>query len=165
MSSLAHQLADRVEEGAVLISNFARELNDDEWRSIVRPDGRTVGVIVHHVGFMYPIEMDLVRRAVQGLPIMDVSWGTVAEINAKHAIDYANAAKADALELIARNSSVAADEIRHLTDTDLARAVPFSLNDGAPMTVQYIIEDHALKHPWHHLAGIRATVTQLASAR
>jgi hypothetical protein len=45
--------------------------------------------------------------------------------------------------------------VRRLSDADLARTVPFSLSFGAPMTVQFIIEDHPLRHPWHHLARIK----------
>jgi hypothetical protein len=34
-------------------------------------------------------------------------------------------------------------------------AAPFSLSYGAPVTAQFVIEDHALRHSWHHLAHIR----------
>jgi len=36
----------------------------------------------------------------------------------------------------------------------LDRAAPFSLSFGAPMTSQFVIEDHALRLSWHHLARI-----------
>jgi hypothetical protein len=32
------------------------------------------------------------------------------------------------------------------------------LSSGAPMTAQFVIEDHALRHSWHHLAKIRAAL-------
>lgn len=155
MSTLANQLADRVNEGAAVLARFARELSDDQWRTVVRPDGRTVGVIVHHVASMYPIEMGVVQKGLEGHPITDVTWDVVNQINAAHAREHATASKAEALDLLARNSQEASQAIRRLTDEDLARAVPFSLSYGAPMTVQFIIEDHPLRHPWHHLARIR----------
>jgi len=37
----------------------------------------------------------------------------------------------------------------------LDRSAPFSLCFGAPVTAQFVIEDHALRHSWHHLAQIR----------
>jgi hypothetical protein len=37
----------------------------------------------------------------------------------------------------------------------LDRAAPFSLSSGATVTAQFIIEDHVVRHSWHHLAGIR----------
>jgi DinB superfamily len=155
MSTRAHQLADRVNEGAALLANFARDLTDAQWRTIVPPDGRRVGVIVHHVASMYPIEMGVVQKALEGLPITDVTWEVVAQINAAHARENASVSKQEALDLLARNSREASQGIRRLTDEDLARAVPLSLSFGAPMTVQFIIEDHPLRHPWHHLARIR----------
>lgn len=155
MSLVANQLADRIQEGATTLANFARELTDAQWRIIVPRDGRTVGVLVHHVANMYPIEMTVVQQAVEGKPITDVTWEAVAEINASHAREFADVTRTEALALLARNSLEAARAVRRLTDADLARAVPFSLSFGAPMTVQFIIEDHPLRHPWHHLYRIR----------
>jgi len=37
----------------------------------------------------------------------------------------------------------------------LDRAAPFSLAFGAPVTAQFVLEDHAVRHSWHHLARIR----------
>lgn len=158
MSTLAEQLADRINEGADVLASFARDLSDAQWCTVVKPDGRTVGVIVHHVGNMYPIEMDVIRTALKGQPITNVTWDVVAQINATHAREYASVSKSEALDLLARNSREASQEIRRLTDAELARAVPFSLSYGAPMTVQFIIEDHPMRHPWHHLARVRKTL-------
>ena len=163
MSALAKQLADRIDEGADVLARFARDLSDAQWCSVVKPDGRSVGVIVHHVGNMYPIEMDVIRTALKGEPITDVTWDVVAHINATHAREFASVSKSEALDLLARNSREASQEIRLFTDTELARAVPFSLSYGAPMTVQFIIEDHPLRHPWHHLARIRKALGLSAS--
>jgi hypothetical protein len=158
MSARANQLADRIEEGAALLASVARDLSSAQWRSIVPRDGRTVGVIVHHVASMYPIEMGVVRNAVEGIPITDVTWEVVAQLNAAHALEHASISQPEALDLLARNSQEASREVRRLTDADLARAVPFSLSFDAPMTVQFIIEDHPLRHPWHHLARIRGAL-------
>jgi hypothetical protein len=38
----------------------------------------------------------------------------------------------------------------------LARRIELSY--GAPVTVQFVIEDHPLRYSWHHLARIRATI-------
>jgi hypothetical protein len=48
--------------------------------------------------------------------------------------------------------------VRTFTDEELDRAAPFSLSFGAPATAQFVIEDHALRHSWHHLARIREAV-------
>ena len=50
---------------------------------------------------------------------------------------------------------MAADATRTFTDEQLDQAAPFSLSFGAPVTAQFVLEDHAVRHSWHHLAGIR----------
>ena len=82
-------------------------------------------------------------------------WEAVAELNAKHGQDQAGVTKAGALELLRRNSREAAVAVRAFTDEELDRAATFSLSFGAPVTAQFVIEDHALRHSWHHLARIR----------
>jgi hypothetical protein len=49
---------------------------------------------------------------------------------------------------------------RPFTDEELDRAAPFSLSFGAPVTAQFVIEDHALRHNWHHLARIRTVLSR-----
>jgi hypothetical protein len=156
-SRRAQLLADRLLEGAAGLAAFAETLSEAEWRTPMNSgtDRRPVGVIMHHVASMYPIEIDLVRAVAGGKAITDVTWEAVAGINAKHASEQATVSKAAALELLRRNSRDAADAIRALTDEELDQAVPFSLSFGAPMTAQFVIEDHPLRHSWHHLARIK----------
>ena len=52
----------------------------------------------------------------------------------------------------ARNSAAAAAAIRALTDEQLDRAAPVSLYADAPLTCQFVLEDHAVRHSYHHLA-------------
>ena len=151
-------LADRIEEGAAGLAAFAKGLSEAEWHAPVPGsgrDGRSVGVIVHHVASVYPIEIDLARTIASGKAIADVTWEVVAQLNAKHAQDQTGVTKAAALELLQRNSREAAAAVRAFTDDELDRAAPFSLSFGAPVTAQFVIEDHALRHSWHHLARIR----------
>jgi len=149
-------LANRIQEGAAGLAAFAESLSDAEWRTpMSAQDRRTVGVIVHHVASMYPIEIDLARTVASGKAAPEVTWELVAEINAKHAQEQAGVTKAAALELLRRNSEEAAAAVRSLTDDELDGWAPVGLSFGAPVTAQFIIEDHALRHSWHHLAGIR----------
>jgi hypothetical protein len=152
----AASLADRIEEGAAGLAAFAEGLSEEEWRTPVSErDGRTIAVIVHHVASVYPIEIDLARTIASGKAVTDVTWKIIAELNAKHAHDQAGVTKAAALELLRRNSREAAAAVRAFTNEELDRAAPFSLSFGAPVTTQFVIEDHALRHSWHHLARIR----------
>ena len=154
----AELLAGRIEEGAAVLADLAEGFSEAEWCAPVSEsgkNGRSVGVIVHHVASVYPIEIDLARTVASGKAVADVTWEVVAELNAKHAHEHARVTKADALELLRRNSRQAADAVRAFTDDELDRAAPFSLSYGAPVTAQFVIEDHAMRHSWHHLARIR----------
>ena len=161
MGRRAESLAARIEEGAAGLAAFAEGLSETEWRTPVPGsgrDGRSVGVIVHHVASVYPIEIDLARTIASGKAVTGVTWEVVAEMNAKHAREHAGVSKADALELLRQNSRQAAAAVRAFTDDELDRAAPFSLSFDAPVTAQFVIEDHALRHSWHHLARIRTAL-------
>ena len=156
VSRRAELLADRIEEGAADMAAFAEGLSEVDWSMPVSgSDRRPVGVIVHHVASVYPIEIDLARAIASGKAVTDVTWEVVAELNGKHAQENAEVTKTAALELLRRNSREAAAAVRAFTDEELDRAAPFSLSFGAPVTAQFVIEDHALRHSWHHLARIR----------
>jgi hypothetical protein len=139
------------------LAAFAEPLSDIEWRTRVR-DGRTIGVIVHHVASVYPIEIDLARTIASGKAVAGVTWEVVAEMNGKHAQEQAGVKKAEALELLRQNSRQAAEAVRTFSDDELDQAAPFSLSFDAPVTAQFVIEDHALRHSWHHLARIRSAL-------
>jgi hypothetical protein len=160
MPTRADNLADRIEKGAALLADFARGLSEAQWRqAISATDRRTVGVIVHHVAFVYPIEIDAARAIASGKAV-DVTWTAIADMNAGHLRDKKDVSKAEALELLAKNSREAAAAVRKFTDAELDTAAPFGLSYGAPMTAQFVIEDHALRHPWHHLARIKASLAK-----
>ena len=161
MNRRAESLADRILEGSDNLAVFAEGLSETEWRTPVSAtDRRSVGVIVHHVASVYPIEINLAQAVAAGNAITDVTWEVVAKLNAGHAQEQAGATKAATLELLRRNSRAAADAVRALTDEELDRAAPFSLSFGAPVTAQFVIEDHALRHSWHHLARIRTALSR-----
>jgi hypothetical protein len=154
-------LADRIEEGAALLTAFTKGLSEEEWRAPVSDtDCRSVGLVVHHVASMYPIEIDVARAIASGKAVIDITWDAVAELNAKHAQEHAEETKTTALELLRWNSRKAANAVRAFTDEQLDRAAPFSLSFGAPVTAQFVIEDHALRHSWHHLAAIRKALVR-----
>jgi hypothetical protein len=159
MSRRAQLLGDRIELGAAGLASFVAGLSETEWNTPVSAtDRRSIGLIVHHVASMYPIEIEVARRIASGNAVADVTWDVVAKLNAQHAQDHAGVTKTAALELLRRNSRQAADAVRAFRDDELDQTAPFSLSYGAPVTAQFVIEDHALRHSWHHLARIRTAV-------
>ena len=83
MSGPAESLADRIVEGAAGLAAFAEGLSEAEWRTPVSgTDARSIGVIVHHVASIYPVEIDVARAIASGKAVTDVTWEAVAELNA-----------------------------------------------------------------------------------
>src|SRR6478752_168345 len=110
MTRRADALADRLEQGANTLADLAATLTDAEWRVRLPGDRRTVGVIVHHVATMYPLEIELAQA--------------VDDINATHAREHAATTREEAIALLRRNSALAADAIRSMRDDELDRAAP-----------------------------------------
>jgi len=154
----AEALAERLEQGARALAALADALGETQWRLPIPKDSRPVGVVVHHVGSMYPLEIDLALKLAAGEPISGVSWDDVHARNAAHAREHHAVGKQAALDLLARNSAAAAAAIRSLGDAQLDRAATVSLNADAPLTCQFFLEDHAVRHSYHHFARIRAAL-------
>ena len=154
----ANALADRLEEGARALASFASSLTDAEWNSTVPKDGRKIGVIVHHVASVYPIEVELAQTLAGGKPMTGVTMDGIHQMNAGHAKDHDAVTREAALDLLQRNSEAAAAAIRALSDEELDRAAPASLYADAPITCQFMLEDHAVRHSYHHLARLRAAL-------
>jgi len=158
VSRQAQKLAERLEQGAAALIDLASRLSEADWQARIPKDGRKVGVVVHHVANMYPIEVQLAQTLAGGKPIEGVTWDVVANINADHAKEVDAVTKEQALDLLRRNSAAAAAAVRAMSDEELAQAAPVSLYAGAPLTCQFFIEDHALRHSYHHLGKIRAAL-------
>ena len=79
-------------------------------------------------------------------------------INTDHAREYDQVSKTDVLKLLRENSKIAADRVRKLSDAELNQAEKVSLNADAPLTTQFFIEDHALRHSFTHLESIKKSL-------
>ena len=159
MASRAEALAARIEEGAAGLAALAEGITTAEWAlPVSATDRRTIGQIVNHVALVYPVELDLARAVATGNSVTDVTWAVVAEMNATHAREHAGVTKAEALARLRENSRAAAAATRAFSDEELDRAGPFGLSFLAPVTAQFVLEDHAVRHSWHHLYRIRAAL-------
>jgi hypothetical protein len=156
----AGALADRLELGARALATFAGTLTAAEWKTRLPGDGRTIGIVVHPVASVYPIEIELAQTIAAGAPITGVTMAEINAMNARHALENAGVTQAAALDLLRANSAAAAAAIRALTDEQLDCATTVSLYSDALLTCQFVLEDHAVRHSCHHLARIRKTLNR-----
>ena len=160
MSKRAEALAERIAQGHRELIAFVETLSEAEWRAYSPNEDRTVGVLVHHVASMLPPELDLVKILASGQPITGVTPEMVDQMNAEHAREHAHCAKEETIAILRRNSALLVSAIRELSDEELDQAAPVSLHSDAPLTAQYFIEEHPLRHAYDHLVSIRAAVSQ-----
>jgi uncharacterized damage-inducible protein DinB len=154
----ANALADRLILGAKKLANFVKGLSDTEWNQPVLGDGRTIGIVVHHVASVYPLEVELAQTLGQGNAITEVTKEAIDKANAEHAIENNQVDRQKTMALLRGNSENAAGTIREFTDEELDNSAPVSLYYDAPLTAQFFIEDHALRHSFHHLGKIKASL-------
>lgn len=162
MSQRTNALAAALEEGARALAEFANALAEQEWETRLPHDGRKIGVIVHHVATVYPIEIQFARSIAAGKP-EPITAQAIDDMNAGHAQENEAVTKEETLELLRTNSAAAAAAIRSLTDDDLDRTARVLLYGNAQLTCQFILEDHAVRHSYHHLARIQAALKPQAA--
>lgn len=158
MNTRSEALAATLEQGADALATLAASLTPAEWQTRLPRDGRKLGVVVHHVASIYPLEIELAQKLAAGGALTDVTWAAVHEMNAGHAREHDGATQEGTLALLKSNAAAAAQAIRGMTDAELDRVAPNSLYGGAPLSCQFMLEDHAVRHSFHHLAGIRAAL-------
>jgi hypothetical protein len=158
MSAVANQLANRILQGSNELAAFAEQLTDAEWKTPVIGDGRSIGVVVHHVASMYPLEVELTLILANGNPITGATKEGVDQINADHDKEFKNVGKTETLRLLKDNANLAAEVVRNLSDEELQNFNTISLNADAPLTCQFFVEDHPVRHSFHHLAKMRETL-------
>jgi hypothetical protein len=158
MNSRSDLFANHLVAGASALAEFASSLTDAEWHTQLPGDGRKIGVVVHHVASVYPIEIQLAQTLASGMPVTGVTMNDVHAMNAEHAKENEGVTKEATLELLKQNSAVAAAAIRALSNAELDQIHNASLYSGAPISCQFMLEDHAVRHSYHHLSRIRAAL-------
>ena len=104
------------------------------------------------------MEVHLAHVLAEGKPVTGVTGADINAMNAAHAVENDAVTKEAAIDLLQRNSAAAAAAIRALSQEQLASAAPVSLYSDAPLTCQFMLEDHAVRHSYHHLARLRNAV-------
>ena len=102
MNNRSEALAARLEAGATALAAFAATLSEAEWQTRLPKDGRKIGVVVHHVASVYPIEIQLASLLAAGQPITGVTWDAVDTMNRDHAKENDGVTKEASARLVGR---------------------------------------------------------------
>src|SRR5438309_209105 len=84
-SQTSEALAIRLESGTTNVAALASRLSDAVWQTRLSRDCRKIGVLLHDVASMYPLEIQLAGLLAAVRPVARATWGAVETINRDHA--------------------------------------------------------------------------------
>ena len=162
MSERATRLAEEFEEVNGEVVAFADCCSAEEWRRITDAEQWQVGVVCRHIARSLEVYPAILRRMASGEPPSgQYNWDDIHRSNAAQAIEWADASKDEALNLLRIHADEFAKTIRPLTDTELDRPSISPLTGNALTTEQFI--QGTIEHIRTHLDSARATVANQSS--
>jgi hypothetical protein len=154
-------LATRLEEATNTLLAQVEPCSEAQWCASAPNEDRSVGTMVHHIAIQAPVVAGWGAQVGQG-EIPPVTMEIVHAENATHAAAHASPDKAETLALLRRNTAIAVDILRGLSDAQLDRTVPLPLVGGQPFSAQMVIEmvliGHIQGYPHSHLPNIEAAL-------
>src|SRR5215471_3175023 len=155
MSARAQSLAHQLEETNHSLIATIEGLSDAQWHATTPGDGRSVGVVAHHVATSHKSVAGLVGAIAHGQKVPNITMEMIHDGNAKHADQFANCTKAETLALLRQNGAAAVATVRGLDDTGLDRTVSFPMGT---MTAAQVVERVLIGHANDHHGTIRRAV-------
>ena len=125
-----------------------------QWTTQIEEEGRTVGVVLHHIAYAMPFVVEWALGVARGKGVPAVTYDDVHALNHQHAEAQANVDPATTLALLASNAAAAREALGQLTDADLQTSTPFALIGGNPVTTQQMVQWFLVNHAHNHLGSI-----------
>jgi uncharacterized protein (TIGR03083 family) len=144
MSERARTLAERFEHANREMIRTVEGLSDAQWRTKTAGEGWSVGVVAHHVAGGHQGIAGFVTKIAHGEPA-ELDMDMINKGNAEHAVQFANATKAETLALLRQNGAAAAATVRALEDTQLDR-VGGSMRMTAAQAIERVLIGHVVDH-------------------
>lgn len=153
-SARAAELAAALDATNLELIQLVRGCSDEQWRTLANDegDGRSVGVIAHHVAHGHLDTIEWMETALRGEPI-EATLAIQAELNARHAETYHDVERDVTAALLEENGRRLRERIERLTDEELARA-GHHVGAGRDMTVEAFAA-LGQRHVAGHLGTIR----------
>lgn len=143
-------LAGRLTQANDAVIAFVDQCPVEDWRAVTQEEGWPVGVVCHHIAWIFGAHRALVERAAAGEPLpAEITWELVHERNAQQAREWADYAPETTRDLLRQQGDEAAQTVRQLSDAQLARTTVFSLVGETPITTEVLVKimtNHALGH-------------------
>lgn len=160
ISARAAELASRLEQATATLLAAVEPCSEAQWQAECPNEGRTLGVMVHHIASAAPLVLGWAELVASGQALPPITLDHVHVANAEHAHAHAGCAKDATLALLRQSSAAAAARIRTFSDEQLDRSAPFAMFGGQPTSTQLVLEMILIGHiqgfPHSHLPNIQA---------
>jgi uncharacterized damage-inducible protein DinB len=154
----AEAFANQMQEVNETVLAAAVACNAEQWETTVLEEARSVGVVFHHIGYVYPFIVDWATRVASGKELPPVTRDMVHDVNQRHAEEHATVSQTDTATLLRENGAALVDWIRSLNDVQLKMGTPFALVGGKEISTRQVVEWFALNHAQNHLKAIQSTL-------
>ena len=155
MGTLGESLATQLESANNALIAAVEAMPDSQWQAACPDDGRSAGVVAHHVASSHQSIAGMVQAIASGQQLPPITMDMIHEGNAQHAKQFAHPDKAETVELLRSGGAAAAAMLRGLSDEQLARTGNVI---GNPMSAQQVAEGILIGHPKMHLATVQQAV-------
>ena len=162
-SARSAQLADEFEAAQEAFAGLVESLSDEQWRLVGtnfperlndEDEGRTVGVIAHHVAVSGQFIIDRIGATLEGRPVAPVD---IRALNATHAAEHAEATREEVVALLRQKGKTIGSAVRAMSDRELATSL---VTQAGPMTIEQRIERVLIGHLKGHRGVIEATLSR-----
>jgi uncharacterized damage-inducible protein DinB len=153
MATRAENLAAQFEAVNQEAIQAVQACSDETWRKPIPDDGRTVGVLAHHMAMGDVPIAELVETIANEKPMPPLTMEMIDQGNAQHAQQFANVTKEETLAALQQNAPGAVAMVRGLSDEQLDRSAEFV---GRRWTTEEAIQTILIGHIAGHTESIRA---------
>jgi hypothetical protein len=157
MSERARTLAHQLEQANHALIATIEGLTDAQWHAKTPGDGRSVGVVAHHVATSHKTVAGLATAIAHGQTVPPITMEMIHQGNAAHAAQHANCTKAETLALLRQNGAAAVATVRGFGDAELDRTVTLPIG---PMSVAQVVERVLTGHAQQHHGTIKQAIGQ-----
>jgi hypothetical protein len=162
-NSRAHELAERFAGLNEELVTFVQECPRSVWQSPCPDDGRSVGVVAHHIASSHAPLVQLMMVVANGEPAPSLTGAMLDQANADHTARHANCTPEEVIDLLRTDGRAAAEAIRSLNEEQLVRRASGELF-GARMSVAELVENVLIGHMVLHFASMK-DATEAATVR
>lgn len=159
MNSKANALIKQMNEVNGEIIRVAEACSDEQWQmGVVEEDGRSVGVVFHHIGVAYPFAASWAGKIAKGEALPTMTRDDLDGFNAHHAQEQANNSQADVVAHLRKVTEETAVSLQTLTDEQLDLTASIPMAGGQEFSGEWILKFIAIGHASGHLKAIKSTI-------